>query len=187
MLDRFESLVSKTSKKRRAGVILCPRALSRRAAASPRSVFLSREQWMQWKEGRDRWYQHRLSRGRSMLQEWAKLGLLAVLAAVVAWSSLSKYMKTVASQRIEVRTLSPDYDLYCAKYSAATDGTYDSCRSTIDDAITEATTSCAGYLDKEAACKSSYGRTSGKCQASISAVDGCVALVCTTALSKNNL
>lgn len=122
-----------------------------------------------------------------MLQEWAKLGLLAALMCVVTWSMLNKYLKNVANQRVEVRTLSPDYDLYCAKYSANTDGTYNSCRSTLDDAITEATTSCAGYLDKEAACKTSYGRTSGKCQSATNAVDGCVALVCTTTLSKNNL
>jgi len=112
--------------------------------------------------------------------EFAKLAVLALLSAVVLYSSAAKYWKYAQSLRVADRVLTADYSLYCGKYSG---DRYNSCKETLDSAIADASVSCKGYLDKEASCFSTYGQRSQKCQSKTQAVDGCASLVCTTSLT----
>lgn len=115
-----------------------------------------------------------------MLAEYAKLLVLAALLLLVAYSSVMKYYKIQQSSMVSIRTLTADYDLYCSKQSSDT-SKYNSCKSALDKAITEATVSCKGYLEKEASCFSISSRT--RCAGATAAVDGCLSMIATTDLA----
>lgn len=122
-------------------------------------------------------------RGLRMAAEYVKLALLLALMLLVVWSAGNKYWRYEVGNRVAIRTLTADYNLYCRNSSDK----YDECKAAIDAAVADASDSCKGYLEKEAACFSSFGQGSGRCQSKTSAVDGCVSLVCTTALAKAGL
>ena len=131
---------------------------------------------------------HRLRPSGFSGKMWAdvlRLTVLAGLILLVVYSSVQKFWRIQQSTHVSIRALTADYGHYCNSY--VSDSTkFTSCKTALDGAVVEANVKCQGYLEKEASCFSSQGgmmQHSSRCQSKTAAVDGCFAMICSSAVA----
>lgn len=116
----------------------------------------------------------------------AKIGALAVILCVIAYSALSKFAFVTSS--MPVLRVEPDFTACQAIQTCAScvdkDKLINDCRGDIQAAFEDANIKCRGYLKNLITCKNSQTQRQSQCRVEVSNVEGCVGSVIAKTLQK---